>query len=66
MNGWPTTPFRDPYGNIFGGLFQEVMKLDQGGRYISQNDELYMQGALIIEPIKGWTTHLEANYRIYN
>ncbi|WP_455587074.1 SusC/RagA family TonB-linked outer membrane protein [Bacteroides sp.] len=66
MNGWPTTPSHDPYGNWFTGLFSEVAKLDKGGRSTSQSDDLYMQGALVLEPIKGWVTHLEGNYRVHN
>ncbi len=65
MNFWPTHPFRDPNGNIYG-VGPEVQRIAQGGYNYSQNDDIYMQGALILEPIKGWTTHLEANYRVNN
>lgn len=65
MNFWPIHPFRDPNGYIYG-LGPEVQRIALGGYNRSQNDDIYMQGALVLEPIKGWATHFEANYRINN
>ena len=66
MNFWPTHPLVDNNGNMMWGVGPELKRIAEGGYNYNNNDDINFQGALILEPIKGWVTHLEANYRIVN
>ncbi len=66
MNFWPTHPLIDNNGNMMYGVGPELKRIAEGGYNYNNNDDINFQGALVLEPIKGWVTHLEANYRIVN
>ncbi len=57
---WPTVPLKDPNGNFVYG--NEVAHL-QNGREENQRDEFVQQLNFVLTPLKGWTTHLEFNYK---
>ncbi len=57
---WPTVPLKDPNGNFVYG--NEVAHLNNG-RSESQKDEFIQQLNFVLTPLKGWTTHLEFNYK---
>jgi TonB-dependent SusC/RagA subfamily outer membrane receptor len=63
--GWPTTPLYDPNGYLFHSP-SAALNLRDGGRFKSQKDWLYQQLQLVLEPIKGWKTFAEFNYRTTN
>ena len=57
---WPTLPVKDPNGHYMNG--NEIAQLNEG-RDKTQTDELTQQLALVFNPIKGWVTNVELNYR---
>lgn len=60
--GWPTLPLYDPNGFLFGAP-SPALNMAEGGKDKSQKDWLYQQIQLVFEPIKGWRTFGEINYR---
>ncbi|QCX54262.1 SusC/RagA family TonB-linked outer membrane protein [Elizabethkingia sp. JS20170427COW] len=60
---WPTLPVTDPNGNYLYG--NEIPQLE-GSLRKNQSDVLTQQLALIFEPIKGWETRAEFNYKTEN
>lgn len=66
---WPNLPVKDPNGYYFGNGNDggnPAMAMALGGNRSSVTDRHYYQGALIIEPIKNWITHVQLNYSIMN
>lgn len=63
MRRWPTQPVLDNNGNYLTELTKYLM---WGGDNNSQTDVLYNQLQLVIEPIKGWKTYVDLNYRTNN
>ncbi len=62
---WPVLPLYDPNGYLFSSP-SPALNLRDGGRDKSQKDWLYQQGQFVFEPIKGWKTFAELNYRTKN
>ena len=62
--GWPTLPLYDPNGYYYSSPSPEL-GLAEGGTDWWQDDRLYQQAGLLIEPIKNWITHVEFNYATY-
>ena len=60
--GWPILPLYDPNGHLFSSP-SPALGLRDGGRDKTQEDWLYQQVKLVIEPIKGWKTTAELNYK---
>lgn len=61
---WPNTPKNYDHG---GDTFSTyILPLRDGGRATSQDDYLYQQIQLVLEPIKGWRIFAEGNYRMRN
>jgi TonB-linked SusC/RagA family outer membrane protein len=60
--GWPTLPLTDPNGYIFSSP-SPVLAMSEGGEDNSVKDWMYQQLQLVIEPVKGWKTFAEFNYR---
>jgi TonB-linked SusC/RagA family outer membrane protein len=60
--GWPILPLYDPNGHLFSSP-SPALGLRDGGRDKTQEDWLYQQARLVIEPIKGWITTAEVNYK---
>jgi len=60
--GWPTLPLYDPNGYLMSAPSFALPLRDQGSDK-AQEDWLYQQAQLVIEPIKGWKTTGELNYR---
>ena len=60
--GWPTLPLYDPNGFLLSAPSFALSLRDQGNDK-TQEDWLYQQAQLIIEPVKGWKTTGELNYR---
>ena len=63
--GWPTLPLYDPNGYYYSSP-SPALGLAEGGQDRTQNDNTFHQIGFKIEPIKGWVTHLDFNYRINN
>lgn len=57
---WPTVPMYDPYGNYVYG--NEIAHLNNG-KAIEQKDALTQQLGLVFNPIEGWVTNVELNYK---
>ena len=57
--GWPTLPLYDPNGNLYASP-SPALNLRDGGSGI------YQQAQVVLEPIKGWKTFVDFNYRIKN
>ncbi len=57
---WPTVPMYDPYGNYVYG--NEIAHLNNG-KAIEQKDVLTQQLGLVFNPIEGWVTNVELNYK---
>lgn len=60
--GWPTLPLYDPNGYIYSSP-SPALGLRDGGRDQKQDDWLYQQLKLTIEPLKGWKIFAELNYK---
>ncbi|MCU4174231.1 SusC/RagA family TonB-linked outer membrane protein [Carboxylicivirga sp. N1Y90] len=58
---WPTNPVRDPNGFYADG--GEILQLREGGRNISEKDQMYQQFRVDVEVLKGWKLIGELNYR---
>jgi TonB-linked outer membrane protein, SusC/RagA family len=63
--GWPTLPLYDPNGYLFSSP-SPALGLAEGGQDIRQNDWMYQQVHLTLEPIKNWKIHAMVNYRVRN
>lgn len=63
--GWPTLPLYDPNGYLYAAP-SPALNLRDGGNGVYQTDYLYQQAQVILEPIKGWKTFVDFNYRIKN
>ncbi len=63
--GWPTLPLYDPNGYLYAAP-SPALNLRDGGRGKYQTDYLYQQAQVVLEPIKGWKTFVDFNYRIKN
>lgn len=61
---WPVTPRNYEHGGYT--TTSRIIPLEDGGRFKSQNDYLYQQLQLVLEPIKNWKLFGEVNYRIHN
>lgn len=65
IRGWPTLPLYDPNGYLYDTP-TPVLGLRDGGRDEIKTDNLYQQAQLMLEPIKGWKTFVDFNYRTEN
>jgi TonB-linked SusC/RagA family outer membrane protein len=63
--GWPTLPLYDPNGYLFSSP-SPALAMRDGGTDNNQKDWNYQQLQLVFEPIKGWKTYGEFNYRSRN
>ena len=61
--GWPTLPLYDPNGYLYSSPSQ-ALALRDGGRDKMQEDWIYQQLKLTIEPITGWKIFANLNYKI--
>lgn len=61
---WPTMPFKDPNGHYMRN--GKIPQLLDGGRSKTHNDNLYLQGQLIVHPIKNWNIYVEGGMRVIN
>lgn len=61
---WPTMPYKDPNGHYMRN--GKLAQLSDGGRAITNNDNLYAQGQLVVHPMKNWNIYVEAGARIIN
>jgi len=60
--GWPTLPLYDPNGYLFSSP-SPALAMKEGGQDKSSKDYIYQQLQLVLEPIKGWRTTGNFNYR---
>lgn len=60
--GWPTLPLYDPNGFLYSAP-SPALRMAEGGVDRNQRDWNYQQLQLVLEPIKGWRTFGEFNYR---
>ncbi|MCF1192319.1 TonB-dependent receptor [Mangrovimonas sp. AS39] len=63
--GWPMLPVYDPNGHLISSP-SPALGLRDGGVDKTQNDWLYQQGQVILEPVKDWTITGSLNYRTRN
>ncbi|MBL7736686.1 MAG: SusC/RagA family TonB-linked outer membrane protein, partial [Chitinophagaceae bacterium] len=56
---WPTMPMYNIDGSVANPL---VLVLEQGGRIITENNDLWLNIGAEIEPVKGWKTNLYYRY----
>jgi TonB-linked SusC/RagA family outer membrane protein len=63
--GWPTLPLYDPNGFLFSSP-SPALAMQDGGIDKSAKDHLYQQLQVVFEPVKGWRTFGELNYRTRN
>ncbi|KQS27177.1 SusC/RagA family TonB-linked outer membrane protein [Dyadobacter sp. Leaf189] len=63
--GWPTLPLYDPNGFLFSSP-SPALGMAEGGKDRNQTDFLYQQLQMVFEPVKGWKTFGEVNYRTRN
>jgi TonB-linked SusC/RagA family outer membrane protein len=61
MNGWATLPMYDDNGYLttYGS---NLLQIRDGGNVTSQNDAIYLQEQIVLEPLKNWKTFGEFNY----
>lgn len=60
--GWPTLPMYDPNGFLYSSP-SPALKMADGGVDNNQRSWNYQQLQIVAEPIKGWKTFAELNYR---
>jgi len=60
--GWPTLPLYDPNGNLFSSP-SPALGMRDGGNDNSTKDFVYQQLNLTLEPVQGWKTIANLNYR---
>ncbi len=56
---WPTMPWHNVDGTVSNPL---ILALEQGGRILSQNQDLRMNFGIELEPVKGWKTNVNYDY----
>jgi len=60
--GWPTLPLTDPNGYMYSSP-SPALAMSQGGNDNNVKDWMYQQMQFVFEPVKGWKTFAEFNYR---
>ncbi|HYH04433.1 MAG TPA: SusC/RagA family protein, partial [Bacillota bacterium] len=60
--GWPTLPLYDPNGYLYSSP-SPALNMRDGGIDNNQKDFSYHQLQLVFEPLKGWKTFGDFNYR---
>ncbi|NWJ52240.1 MAG: TonB-dependent receptor [Bacteroidetes bacterium] len=60
--GWPILPLYDPNGYLYSSPSQ-ALALRDGGRDRMQDDWIYQQLKITVEPIKGWKIFTNFNYK---
>jgi TonB-linked SusC/RagA family outer membrane protein len=60
--GWPTLPLYDPNGYLYSSP-SPALGMRDGGKDKSTKDYIYQQLQLTLEPIRGWRTIANLNYR---
>ena len=62
---WPTWPLYDPNGYMYQlGRYDFPVGMKYGGRSKEQQDWIYQQFKLTLEPIEGWKIFGELNYNV--
>ena len=61
---WPMMPFKDPNGHYMRN--GKLAQLTEGGRAKTHNDNIYLQGQLVLHPLKNWNIYVEGGMRIIN
>lgn len=61
---WPMMPLKDPNGHYMRN--SRIIQLTDGGRNKTHNDNLYLQGQMILHPLKNWNIYVEAGMRVIN
>ena len=56
---WPTMPWHNADGTVSNPL---ILALENGGRILSQNQDLRMNFGIELEPVKGWKTNVNYDY----
>jgi TonB-linked SusC/RagA family outer membrane protein len=64
--GWPTMPLYDNNGYLWQqfGEFDYAVGMVEGGRTKKQEDWVYHQFQLVLEPVKGWKIFGDLNIRV--
>lgn len=61
---WPMMPFKDPNGHYMRN--GKLLQLTDGGRAITNNDNLYGQAELVIRPATNWNIYVQGGVRTIN
>ena len=61
---WPMMPFKDPNGHYMRN--GKLAQLTDGGRSKTHNDDIYLQGQVVLHPLKNWNIYAEAGMRVIN
>jgi TonB-linked SusC/RagA family outer membrane protein len=60
---WPVLPAYTRNGDPFYSDDTSVWNLKYGGNYKKQEDNIYNQLGIVLEPVKNWITTVDFNYR---
>lgn len=63
--GWPMLPLYDRNGYLYSSP-SPALGLATGGEDRKEQDVIYHQLGLVLEPVKNWVTHIDFNYKIDN
>src|SRR5690606_9151924 len=61
---WPMMPLKDPNGHYMRN--GKLLQLTDGGRAITNNDNLYGQAELVIRPATNWNIYVQRGVRTIN
>lgn len=61
---WPMMPYKDPNGHYMRN--GKLAQLTNGSRSITNNDNVFLQGQIVIHPAAGWNIYAEAGLRTIN
>lgn len=61
---WPMMPFKDPNGHYMRN--GKLIQMEDGGRAVTNNDNLYGQAELVIRPLKNWNIYVQGGVRTIN
>jgi len=61
---WPMMPFKDPNGHYMRN--GKLIQMEDGGRAVTNNDNLYGQAELVFHPLENWNIYVQGGVRTIN
>lgn len=61
---WPMMPYKDPNGYYMRN--GKLIQMEDGGRAVTNNDNLYGQAELVIRPLNNWNIYVQGGIRTIN